>query len=95
MREKNILQILGQSHAMDILDSLKKKPMRFLDLKEVCKSNRTRSARLKELENKGLIRAVPKMINRRAYTFYEITPIGKEALALVEKLAQLRDKERQ
>lgn len=60
--------------------------MRFVDLKEVCRSNRTRSARLRELEDKGLIQAVPKMIGKRAYTFYQITPLGKEALKLGEKL---------
>lgn len=94
MKEKNILEILSQSHAMEILRSLNEKPMRFLDLKDVCRSNRTRSVRLKELENKGLVKAVPEMIGRRAYTFYEITPIGKKALNLGEKLIQLRSKEK-
>ena len=93
MKEKNMLQILSRSHAMEILNSISKKPMRFLDLKDVCKSNRTRSARLKQLEDKGLIMAVPKMIGRRAYTFYEITPLGKEALNLGEKLVRLKGKE--
>lgn len=67
--------------------------MRFLDLEDICKSNRTRSVRLKELEEKGLVRAVPKMIERRAYTFYEITDLGKEALDLAEKLRQLVNEE--
>jgi DNA-binding HxlR family transcriptional regulator len=89
MNEKNILKVLGQSHALEILSSLNEKPMRFIDLKEVCKSNRTRSARLKELEKKGLIKTVPKMIRRRAYTFYEITPSGKQALELCKSLLQL------
>jgi len=66
--------------------------MRFLDLKEICNSNRTRSARLKELEEARLIKAVPKMVGRRAYTFYEITTLGKEALKLGEKLISLKSK---
>jgi len=94
MKGKSTLQILSQSHAMEILNSLSTKPMRFLDLKDVCRSNRTRSVRLKELEEKGLAKAVPKMIGRRAYTFYEITSIGKEALDLGERLIQLQSKER-
>jgi DNA-binding HxlR family transcriptional regulator len=92
MNEKNILKILGQSHAIEILTSLNEKPMRFIDLKEVCESNRTRSARLKELEEMGLIKPVPKMIRRRAYTFYEITPLGKQALELCKSLLQLEAK---
>ena len=89
MKKKNMLQILSQSHAMKILSSVNKKKMRFVDLKTVCLSNRTRSARLKELEEYGLIQTVPEMINKRAYTFYEITPLGKEALKLGEKLITL------
>lgn len=94
MREKSVLQVLAQSHALDILRSLNKKPMRFVDLKDVCKSNRTRSARLKDLQEKSLITVVPKMIGRRAYTFYEISNVGKEALDFVEKLLRLEDKKK-
>jgi len=89
MGEKNILEVLGQSHALEILTSLSEKPMRFIDLKEACESNRTRSARLKELEKKKLVKTVPKMIGRRAYTFYEITPLGKQALELFISLLHL------
>ena len=89
MKEKNLLQILSQSHSIAILSSLSQKQMRFVDLKETCRSNRTRSARLKEFEDKGLVKAVPKMIGKRAYTFYEITPVGKDALKLGEKLILL------
>lgn len=92
MSEKNILKILSQSHAINILRSLNEKPMRFVDLEETCKSNRTRSARLKELEEKKLVKTVPKMIGRRAYTFYEITPLGKKALELCELLINLKIK---
>lgn len=89
MGEKSILKVLGQSHALEILTSLSEKPMRFVDLKEVCESNRTRSARLKELEKKKLVKTVPKMIGKRAYTFYEITPLGKQVLELCKSLLQL------
>lgn len=92
MGEKNILKVLGQSHALEILSSLNEKPMRFIDLKEVCESNRTRSARLKELEKKKMVKTVPKMIGRRAYTFYEITPTGKQALELCKLLLHLESK---
>lgn len=92
MSEKNILKILSRSHAIEILKSLNERPMRFVDLKEACKSNRTRSARLKELEDKGLIKTVPKLIKGRAYTFYEITPLGKEALILCQKILKLESK---
>ena len=94
MKEKNVLQVLGKSHALDILRSLNERAMRFVDLRDICKSNRTRSARLKELMNEDLIWAVPKMIGNRAYTFYEITSLGKEALSLGQKLVRLKSIER-
>jgi len=92
MKKKNILKILGQSHTLEILSSLNERPRRFIDLEEVCKSNRTRSARLKELEQKKLIKRVPKIMGKRAYTFYEITPLGKRALELCNLLLHLESK---
>ena len=90
---KRALKILGNSHAVEILDSLNKAPMRFVDLKNVCKSNRTRNVRLKELREEGLIKPLPKMSNDRAYTFYEITPVGKRALELAKKMIDLKREE--
>jgi DNA-binding HxlR family transcriptional regulator len=92
MEKENLLKILSKSHAIKILCSLCNEEMRFVDLKNICESNRTRSARLKELEAAGLVRTIPKMINKRAYTFYEITPLGREALQLAEKLILLGSK---
>jgi len=63
--------------------------MKFVELSLVCGSGRTRSARLRELEAAGLLKPVPKMTGRRAYTFYEITPLGEEILLACEKLIQL------
>lgn len=91
---KRILKILGKSHAVEILESLSRKPMRFVDLKEVCKSNRTRTTRLKELKEEGLIKALPKLAKERAYTFYEITPMGKRTLKLIEKIVNLSSEEK-
>lgn len=91
MKEKNLIQILSQSHSIEILKSLSRRQMRFVDLKEVCSSNRTRAARLKELQDKGLIKVVPRILGKRAYTFYEITPRGREALELSEKLILLEN----
>ncbi|MEM3596531.1 MAG: winged helix-turn-helix transcriptional regulator [Candidatus Bathyarchaeia archaeon] len=93
MKEKNLIQILSQSHSIEILKSLSQRQMRFVDLKEVCNSNRTRAARLKDLQDKGLIKVVPKILGKRAYTFYEITSRGREALKLSEKLILLEKTE--
>jgi DNA-binding HxlR family transcriptional regulator len=91
---KRALKILGNSHAVEILDSLNKEPKRFVDLKNACISNRTRSVRLKELKEEGLIKAQPKMSKERAYTFYEITPLGKRALELAKKIVNLNREEK-
>jgi len=88
-KRKSILHILGRSYALEILRAVNEKSMRFTDLKDVCKSNRTRSARIKELEDRGLIKAIPTKIRRRAYIFYEITPKGREVLDVCEKLLKL------
>jgi len=91
---RKVVKILGRSYAVEILESLGKQPKRFVDLKDVCKSNRTRTVRLKELKGEGLIAATPKMLGDRAYTFYEITPLGKRALELVRNFVQLNEKGR-
>jgi len=87
--KKKLLRILSKSHAVEILESLSKEPSRFVDLKNICKSNRTRAMRLRELKSEELIKAVPKIAGERAYTFYEITPLGKKALKLVESIIRL------
>jgi len=92
MKKKSIIQILARSYAIEILRLLKEKPLRFVDLKELCRSNRTASARLKELEEKKLIKPVPRLIEKRAYTFYEITPLGESVLKLCEKLFEFDQK---
>jgi len=86
---KGMLKVLSRSHALEILESLDKEPMRFVDLKGVCKSNRTRTVRLRELKGEGLIVAIPKMSKERAYTFYEITPLGINALELAKRIIHL------
>ncbi|MEM2058306.1 MAG: winged helix-turn-helix transcriptional regulator [Thermoproteota archaeon] len=89
MRDCNILLILGRSHAVKILAALADKPRRFVELEEFCKSNRTRAERLKELEQNGLIKRKALISGKRAYTAYEITSKGREALSLCRKLLQL------
>jgi DNA-binding HxlR family transcriptional regulator len=89
MKTRNMLVILSRSHAMEILNELSKIPLRFMDMDSICKSKRTRYARLKELEEKGLIKAVPKLIGHKSYTFYEITDVGIEALNLGRNLLSL------
>lgn len=89
MKSKNMLAILGRSYAIEILNGLSKSPLRFIDIGTICKSKRTRYARLKELEEKGLIKAVPKLMGHRSYTFYEITDMGIEALKLGNNLLSL------
>lgn len=92
MKERNILNVLSRAYAMEILDELTRKPLRFIEIENICKSKRTRYERLKELEEKNLIKAVPKLMGRRSYTFYEITELGTRALNLGKKLLSLEIK---
>lgn len=89
MRHKNIIKVLSGSHAMEILKELNKSSSRFVDMESFCPSKRTRYVRLKELEEIGLIRPVPKMIAHKSYTYYEVTDKGLKALKIGEKLLSI------
>jgi len=85
----SILKTLGKSHVIEMLEELKRAPLRFTDMERICRSKRTRSVRLRELEHRNLIKAVPKLVGHKSYSFYEITPIGAGALELGFKLLAL------
>ena len=89
MREKNILKVLASSHAIEILEELKRSPLRFSDLDHVCPSRKTRYLRLRDLEKQGLIIVVPKLEGRRSYTYYETTRKGSRAVELVKRLLSI------
>jgi DNA-binding HxlR family transcriptional regulator len=83
------IHLLAQSYALDMLDALYKKPLRFSDLKNSSPNETTRSQRLKELEGMGLITTVSLKMGKRYFVHYSLTNKGRMVLQKVKELADL------
>ena len=55
------LQEIAKPYALDILEELQKKPMRFSELKKFCLSQKTLTIRLHELEE---IKAIQTIVDK-------------------------------
>ena len=77
------LQEVTKPYALEILEELQKKPMRFSELKKVCLSQKTLTTRLHELEEINAIQTiVEKPKKQRIIVFYSLTQKGKQAVEL-------------
>ena len=63
--KRSVIYILAQSYALEILEALAKKPLRFTDLAAYGPNERTRSQRLKDLEGRGLLTTVSMKMEKR------------------------------
>ena len=72
--------VIGKVYSLDILEALFNGPKRFSDLNKACPIEKTRSQRLKELKEKGLIDAVVKEKRRRSFIHYKLTEKGEATL---------------
>ena len=89
LEKYRIVKLLSKSFAVEILQALDSEPLRFVDLKEFCPNDRTRSSRLKELKKHGFIIIIVKEIENHGFIHYEITNKGRKALELIEQLERL------
>jgi len=89
LEKYRIVKLLAKSFAVDILQALGSESLRFVDLKEHCPNDRTRSLRLKELKKHGFIIVILKEIENHSFIHYEITNKGRKALELIEELEKL------
>ncbi len=77
------LQEIAKPYALDILEELLKKPMRFSELKKLCLSQKTLTIRLHELEETGAIKTIiEKPKKQKVKVFYALTPKGKKTIEL-------------
>lgn len=83
-----LIKVLAQTYALDILEALSKKPLRYTDLENYSPNERTRSQRLKELENLGLISTASLKIGKRSFVHYELTSKGRSVLEKARALEQ-------
>jgi DNA-binding HxlR family transcriptional regulator len=84
--EKNGLNLLGKRRAIEMLLAMAESPKRFSELTVACQNPATRSVRLKELEEMGLIEPTVKKNNGRNHIHYILTPKGKRAVDETLKL---------
>ena len=87
--KRNLLYIIAQTYALDVLEAVNKRPMRFTDLEAACPNEKTRSQRLKELEEGGLITTGSLKIGRRYFVHYTLTSKGRQALQKVRELVDV------
>lgn len=82
----SLVHMLAQSYALDILEALYKKPLRFSDLKGHSPNETTRSQRLKELKGRGLITTISLKMGKRYFVHYSLTNKGRSVLQKAKEL---------
>lgn len=81
-----IITILGKAYSIELLEDLFNGPKRFSDLGESCRIEKTRSRRLKELKQHGLIETTALDRKARSFIHYRVTERGKQILEKVRRL---------
>jgi DNA-binding HxlR family transcriptional regulator len=85
------LQEIAKPYALDILEELKKKPMRFSELKKICLSQKTLTIRLHELEEVNAIQTIiEKPRKQKVKVFYSLTSKGKQTIEIASELTQIK-----
>ena len=84
-----VFRILGQAYALDILDALSKRPLRFTDLNEYSPNEKTRTQRLKELESRDMITTESLKVGKRFFVHYTLTSRGRAVLLKSKELVDL------
>jgi len=78
---------MSQPYAYEILNELRELPMRFKDFSSVCRVEKTRSKRLKELISIGLIvLTTSTRFGERPTIVYGITRTGKKILRILDQI---------
>lgn len=86
----SLIRTLAQTYSLDILEALEERPLRFTDLADPGPNEATRSQRLKELEEAGLISTVSLKIDKRNFVHYRLTENGKRVLQKAREIAEVK-----
>ncbi|AIY90476.1 TPA_asm: hypothetical protein GacPV1_gp15 [Geoglobus acetivorans pleomorphic virus 1] len=81
-----ILNTLGKAKALDILLTLKNGKKRWSKLLEILKDKKSLSYRIRELSDLGLIQVTVIHDTPTGTKFYELTPLGKKVVQLLEQI---------
>jgi len=76
-------------YVLNILGTLLEGSKRFADLADACQNEKTRTAKLRRLEEAGLIETVSSKIGKRFFVHYKLTEKGKEML---QELMRMEDR---
>ncbi len=83
------LQDIAKPYALDILEELERGNRRFLELKHLCKSQKTLTIRLYELIELEVIQTiVDKPKNKRVIVSYSLTEKGKHLLSIAKQFVK-------
>ncbi len=76
----NIIMVIGKVYSLDILEALFNGPKRFSDLSKACPIEKTRSQRLKQLKEEGLVDVVVMERKKRNFIHYKLTEKGEATI---------------
>jgi len=75
-----VIPLLGERYILNILDALLEGSKRFADLADACPNEKTRTAKLRRLEEAGLIETVSSKMGKRFFVHYKLTEKGNGML---------------
>jgi DNA-binding HxlR family transcriptional regulator len=84
-----LIRTLAQTYGLEILEALEEKPLRYTDLTKYGHNERTRSQRLKKLEDLGLISTASLKVNKRNFVHYELTDKGRQVMQRIKEIIEL------
>jgi len=83
-----LISLLGERYVLDILDVLFEGARRFVNLAEACPNEKTRTAKLRKLEEARLIETVSSKMGKRFFVHYKLTEKGK---SVVQEIMRIED----
>jgi len=84
-----LIQLLGERYVLNILDALLESPKRFADLGDACPNEKTRTAKLRSLEEAGLVETVSSKMGKRFFIHYKLTEKGN---GILQELVRIEDR---
>jgi DNA-binding HxlR family transcriptional regulator len=85
-RNWTLIPLLGEKYVIDILEDLLEGEKRFVDLADVCPNEKTRTVKLRKLEEAGLIETASLKTGKRFFVHYKLTEKGKTTLQELMKI---------
>jgi DNA-binding HxlR family transcriptional regulator len=92
IKSSDLASLVNDYYALEILGSLSESPKRFVDLDAICKNERTRTQKLRILEEFKLVETKPVKVKKKAFLYYHLTERGKKFLKEVNKFKERLNK---